>query len=910
MKTLRFAVLFAVLAALSSALAHAQPSWPSSFVFSLPVPCGEERVDTLRMVEPNGESWTVLGVSLRTMAEITFTSPVSLPQSVPAGEPFMLPLRFRPARRGASVDSAIFYLRTASGRYDTVAVRITGQGIGSEPAVSTTVLNFPRTATGGSSMRQLTVYNVGELPLVIDPTTFPVLLPYRITTGMPVVIAPGDSAVIDIVFEPSATGYFTSTARLGGSCGTGFTMEFNGVTDLVGTGAVLRLTHAAFNSLNPEQNPCGATRCGDLTIRNVGNAPLMIDSMVWMHNTGYSVTSSLVYPFFIEPNHDTTVQVCVTSMKRGYTRDTLIVGSNNRRSIAFGLVIDASGSMKDSMDCGAVRYSRIAQAKVQAKDFIAKTLLYIPPLNIQDQLVVCSYTDIVPPIGSGPRYNYIRFPIPLTSFTDPVRVVAQDSIDKIEVITGTPTGAALLEMIDTLKKSPLQNRVIVLLTDGEALDKDTHPAVTIAAAARAAGVRIFTIGIDLNYPEARTYLGDLGYGSGGEMFVVTDCNSLQDAFSSITDIVSRGAKDYEPFELLVTAPELVSNDTLQFDSLMLGTQQCRVLTLTNVGEGVATLDSVQLLNLLGEAAGEFTIDPAATGITFPVTIPERMQTQIQICFVPDSIRVRRSDGVGSYFNCSGAPLRFVVQGVGVAAANLRIQDMSSVLKALPGDIITMPVYADSNLRPYDVDRIDFGISWNKTMLDLQSVAPGPGVGNVSITAPVAFGQHDATAGMTVVGAPKIVGGGEVLAQLQFQVLRGDSLGTSVDLVHGHFADGNPLALLSGNGRLVFDSTCFRDSKPIFFADPAAKVTVGAPGPQPVRSGETLHLPVSSNAPSWVGLALFAADGTLALDPQVVDLSKGERTLDLPLSNLPTGAYYLMVRLPSGVSELRSVVVAR
>jgi|GEM_PF-2032233 len=903
----RCAVLLLVLVALLAPAVRAQ-QWPMVFDFPNPVPCGSVAFDTLRMVESQGTVWTVMAVELLDSVAIRCDSAASLPMSLAAGDTLVIPLRFTPVRRGVAVDSIVVYLKDSSDTYDTVRIRMTGRGIGSQPLVSTTVLNFPRTATGSSLSQTFTLYNVGELPLLIDAASFPVSPPYRVGTLLPAVIAPGDSVVIEIFFEPTASGYFTSTSKVVGSCGTGLTMEFNGVTDLIGTGAVLRLTHAKFSTLNPDQIPCGAEQCGNLTIRNVGNAPLMIDSLVWVHNMGYSVTSSLPFPFFIAPNDDHTVQVCVTSMKRGFTRDTLIVGSNNRRSITFGMVIDASNSMNTNMECSGTPYRRIQQAKLQAQDFIARTLLHIPPLGIQDQLAVCSYTDSLDPVN-GKIFNYINFIVPLTSITAATRTVAQDTVGQIIPIRGTPTGAALNRMLDTLALSPLHNRVIVLLTDGAAADEAMHPRDSIVAKAQALGVRIFTIGIGMD-EYGRDYLLKLARQTGAESYDGSDCSSLQKAFEAITDIVSRGAKDYEAFELQITAPELVSTDTLRFDTLALGTQQCRVLTVTNIGEGDALLDSVQLLSLLGGTSSEFSLDPAATGLTFPITIPERLQVRLQICFRPDSIRVRKAQGVGSYFNCFGEPLDVVLSGVGTAEANIRIQDMSTVLKAMPGDIVSIPVYADSSLLPYDVDVVNFSVRWNKTMLDLRSVSPGAAVGSASIVSPVSFGAREGTVGIAVTGAPRVVGGGQVLAELQFQVLRGDSLGTAVELARGSFADGNPVALLSGAGTILFDSMCFRNSKPLVAFDPGAKVTVGTPGPQPVRSGTVLHVPVNADSPLQLGVALFAADGSLAVAPRIVDLNRGDGVVSVVLDRLPAGAYYLMVRLPSGTSEFRPVVVAQ
>jgi hypothetical protein len=366
--------------------------------------------------------------------------------------------------------------------------------------------------------------------------------------------------------------------------------------------------------------------------------------------------------------------------------------------------------------------------------------------------------------------------------------------------------------------------------------------------------------------------------------------------------VSRGAKTREPFQMKVLSPLIVTAKNVHFDSVYVHGTLCQLITLTNAGEGDAVIDDVQFREAIGVPSTEFSLGP---GVRFPLTIPESGQADVLICFTPDKIRTRKGEAVFSYNSCGAEPAVTGLSGAAFALANLRVSDEKI---GLPGQTVAMPIYADTTLGLYSVNSIRYKVRWNKTMLDLVGVRPGSGAAGTSaaISAPVTFNGRYATVEITSTGTG-IQGGGE-LAQLDFLVLRGDSLASDVELTYGLFEDDNPRAQLANAGMIAFDSTCFRSSKPIQ-SGPVAKVVAGEITPTPA-SGRELALPLVADATTLVSLEVYAVDGTLALPAREHALAAGANTVTIDMSGASSGSYYALVRTAGGETIVRRIVLAR
>ena len=875
-------------------------------------PCDSASCITFPIINPDSTGLAITQVWM--VDSVSFSTPYSVgSDTIAGGDTVLFPICFHPVKRGAISDSIYIVVRHASGS-DTLKIRLAGDGVAPALELTPSVINFPRTASGGSSNRTIFIKNNGERPVTFAAGMLSFPAPFRLVTPLPITIPPGDSVQIRIAFEPKQSGVYSEAVLVPSGCNVQLQLGMNGSTDIIGTGAVLRPSKSGLNEANLESVSCGGLHCVNLTLSNVGNAALTIEQLRWiLGNRGYfidTIVTPAPTPFLIPENGQRIVKVCVQADKPGLIRDTLVMKSNNRSSIAFGLVIDVSRSMEDPMRCGGTTTKRVQQARLQAMNFLSNTLLYLPGLGIQDQIAISRYSGT----SSFPLVDHF---FSLRNVTDAVRTAAVNAVSStiITTVSGTQTGRAVVQMLDTLDKSSLPSKVLVLLTDGQADNEDQRlfPISNIVSAATAAGVRIFTIGIGIEaFPRAqdraafRQYLGDMARQTGGETFEAEDCDSLQFAFEKITDIVSRGNEAREPFVIRITSPLVESDRDLLFDSTYvyaegLADTVCKTITLTNVGEGEAIVDSIQFTDMLGNLTDEFFLKPNST---LPVRVRENRQVDVDICFTPKTLRGRGGKVRFGYNNCGGQPIFRDLTGTGYGRANLRITDER--IGAI-GQRVTLPVYGDTALQFYQVKTLTYSLRWNRTILDLVGVRPGMLAANatVAITQPVTYQGKYATVGITVTGNALATAG--ELALLDFDILRGDTLATLIELTAGQFDDGNPKMLLKNAGTVILDSTCFRPFKPVQATGGVTKITVGQPSPNPAAT-DVVTLPVESSAASALFVEIFNTDGTTVGQTVQHLVPAGNTTMSVEVRQLPPGSYYLTARTPAGEITVRKFVV--
>lgn len=869
------------------------------------VPCDEVLCDTL-WVRATGPNDRLVALFMRDSTSFAIGEGGALPVAIPPGDSVGVPVCFAPSRRGNIVDSLYVIVRRGI-EDERIGVRLSGTGIGPNVEISPPVLNFPRISAGTTTNLTTTLTNTGELPITFGAADLDVSLPFIVRTPLPVTIAPGESIDLDIEFAPTEQGIFSVRVDIQVGCTRILQLGLNGSTDFIGTGGVLRVTKIGFSPANDERVPCDFSQCTDVTLSNVGNATLIVESTDWADGSlGFVLNPPPATPLTIGANESTTVQVCINAQQAGTLRDTLVIASNDRRSIAFGLVIDESISMDTVLACGANSPTRLAEALKQAEIFVDNTLLYLPALGIQDQVAVTLYSG-TPRFPSQPIVENVY---PLTDVTDPTRAAAKASLATPITRGGTWTGAAVRSMIRTLAESPLPDRVIVLLTDGVASDNEHkqgyNPLDTIIKEANAENVRIFSIGLGIPEDDSRgivQYIRDMSQQTRGLHSLANNCGSLQDAFARITEVVSQGGVWREPFQITVTAPQLIADD-VRFDTLYIHDDSCMTLMLTNVGEGTAMVSDVQFTDLLGGATGEFYLEPG--GNSFPINIPENGQRQVRVCFRPDGIRERVGQVRAVYNDCFAIDATGEIAGTGYAEANLRIDDERI---ALPGQIVTLPVYGDSALAGYDVNTIRWTLRWNRTMLELQGVQPGAAATGATVVqvGPVVESGSFASVELEATG-PALTSPGE-LALLDFEFLRGDTLATLVEIVSGVMEDGNPKLLLKNAGIVIHDSICFRELRPITYTGPAPKLAIRSVSPMP-GTGETINVGIETTGTIGFEVSIFSLAGEEIGSPERYGAGEGSNTLQLDVGALRSGTYYLRILDDGGGSSFRKIVISR
>ena len=304
---------------------------------------------------------------------------------------------------------------------------------------------------------------------------------------------------------------------------------------------VLRIEKGEFPST-------GTTRCTEVTLSNQGEQSLLVTNLTWSNgNVGYWIDGVLAMPFFIEAGEQITFPVCYSGPETSLPNDTLNITSNNRPSVAWGFLMDASVSMDTTMPCPQdTARRRIEEAQSIAQLLIDSVLLDRTDLRLQDQFSLSSYTSKREGFGFVPIVQNL---MPLVSTTLTSRNEGSAAVNSIKLIGGTWTGHALRAMIDTLKQSNLPTRVIVLLTDGQTNDEDLslNPVSEIIREAREANVQIVGVRLGFNYTRLDSYLIELADSTKGMFLKASTCNELENIPQKIAIHPYSRTIDREPF---------------------------------------------------------------------------------------------------------------------------------------------------------------------------------------------------------------------------------------------------------------------------------------------------------------------------------------------------------------------------
>ena len=217
------------------------------------------------------------------------------------------------------------------------------------------------------------------------------------------------------------------------------------------------------------------------------------------------------------------------------------------RGRATMLAVDLSGSMSlDDMELAGRTVTRFAAVEAIAGDFIDR--------RVGDELGLIFF---------GTQAYLVT---PLTYDLDAVRAQLHEAVVGLPG-RETAIGDALAVAVKRLADMPEQARVVVLLTDGVNNAGSIAPREA-ARAAKAAGVRIYTIGIGATAMRVPDFFGsrvvnpsadldvsmltDIANETGGRFFRATDTNQLAQAYreiDSLEPVPQQGASLRPRYEL-------------------------------------------------------------------------------------------------------------------------------------------------------------------------------------------------------------------------------------------------------------------------------------------------------------------------------------------------------------------------
>ncbi len=739
----------------------------------------------------------------------SITTP-QIPFSIAAAPPFATPLLINPGTTRTlrlcfsptipglvgSANDLVLTVDTgdaANLARDTLEIR--GISRSASIVVEPSDLNIGGILVGSQTCRPITIRNDGNAPATLASLGVPGA-PFSITPAPSGTLLPGQSIVVDLCFDPTSVGRFSDSLLLAnGSCRTPaiLRMQGAGMDQAPDIGPILQISPL---EIDFDTTRCGTEKCRDITIRNVGNAPSTIDnfdSLIFPFSTTYPQT-----PLVLPADSSLTLTICYAP-DDAPRQDTQLVHFNgdSRYSLTIGTIFDVSLSM-DTLFGGSLTIEKIDAARDGGRNFLS-SLISDTLRGVVDTAAVYEFATVG---DFRQRQDYT---------TDAALLVA--AVPTTAFGFGTCIFYALDQVITDLRQENLPGRrVIVILTDGTNSGFCAQVGLArIIADAQAAGVRIYTIGIgdpgDVNDLE----LGALASQTGGRYFFASSADSLLAVYQAISEDLSKGADGY--FRLIGEgAAPLLSFDppTLSFDSVRVDSTRCADLTVRNDGNAPY-------------AGGPLDgIDPpfaTATPILPPLLPGE--STTVEICFGPDRLRTRLDTVRLSYFRCADEELIALLDGVGYDSVVVEMRDRYT---GRPGSIVQIPLYLlDPLPEKYEVDSIRFEIRFNKTMLalgpdfvDLRGEEAGKIVAEngaaENMIAEIEYADYStdtATVGVLLHGGRAVSDLPTTeLARLNFLVLLGNALETTVEVSSSTFADGNPKVGRKNPATFVIDSICY------------------------------------------------------------------------------------------------------
>lgn len=821
------------------------------------------------------------------------------PMAIPPHETRYFSVCFNPKQRGNVSDNLVY--KELNGM--VTQLRVEGKGVGPEITASNISLIFPRTNPGNTSAPMpVLLKNIGERPITLNTANLRVSSPFNLLATLPKTLATNDTFTIFINFSPNTAGVYSQTLEVIGGCSNTVSIGLNGFTDVNGTGAIIQTSKNLFDPTQITELSCGKDTCGKIIVTNLGSSALKVDSMFWLSSDkGYYLSTKVPTPFFVPINSKKEIEICFKGKGNGFAKDTFRILSNSRNSIAFGLVLDESGSMNNGLKCPSdPAATRMSQTKKQATNFINNTLVNLPSAGVVDELAVfaCAIRR------RGNQDDSLRILTNLKSADNVVKKAATDAISIMTSSGGTSTRLVMRKMIAELGKSKLNKKVLIVITDAsstggsEPEDIQKNPEDVIVREAKAAGVTIFPIGIGTdNF--AKNSMQSIAAKTNGIFFDVSDCGNLQTAFETITSTLSEGTVRDLAFAAKLSVPDLRASG-IDFDSVAIGDTVCKKIFITNEGLGDAIIDDIKLAEITGISSDEYLL---GKGIKTPIVIQEKQQINFDICFAPKKIKSREARINMRYNSCNGEILNPKLNGIGVAEIGLSITGKRIVK---PGDIITVPINVGSSITRFDISKIVFGVRWSKTMLEFNRVIPSAIANGTTfnVTKPTTFTGNKANIEITA-NTGKFSNSGE-MAKVEFTVLRGDSMQSNVEISYGKFDDGNPKARLYDTTAIIqYDTSCFYTAIPVKDINSFVnfnKLVFGEVTPNPVQDN-AVSVAVSSELEGILNADLTDEQGKQIFTNKSFLIKQGDNNLRINLPNISSGVYF--IRFNAGSKQIIS-----
>ncbi|MDH7514980.1 MAG: choice-of-anchor D domain-containing protein [Bacteroidota bacterium] len=746
-----------------------------------------------------------------------------------------------------------------------------------EPRISLTPdqLDFGAVTLGASSCLPVRVENNGNAPLDINRITLP--SPFTVRTTVPRTIPPGGNDTVMFCYEPRARGFASGEAVIENtSCSDpDIRIRLLGVALPATNSALGPILRIVPDTIDFDTTFCRTTKCRLVTFSNIGDTALTVRSLPGIPPP---FTASISVPFELQPGESRTFQVCYTPPDAPRTDTTSVVlYADTRVSLSVGMLFDVSGSMSTTMSDGV---QRIVAAKQAGNDFVSGL---IDTLNVRDEAAIYAFSD-----GFSVRQNFTSD-----------KVLLSNAIQALSASGSTRLYNSSIDAVSQLV-TRTNKRVLIVLTDGENNVGSATPS-DVVAAALAANVTIFTIGIGEANPATLTSIAEQ---TGGRFFSATSTTDLVAVYRQIAVLLSRNtAVAFHVRGRGVTPIVALQPSQLEFDSTKVGRTTCLPLTVRNIGDAPLTVTGITNGNPMFTVVG-----------TLPLIAPGGAAV-IQVCFTPTRLRIIRDTLSVSHNGCTQSDILLPLQGIGYDSVTIAL---TGEYRGKPGNLTVIPVrLLDKLPAEYEVTSYRVVVSYNKTLLgnDRKSTPPGeqPVLTGSSLSAPLtvtdATETCDASRGylMLDLAGPPLENPfpDSVLVRLNFRVLLGNARTTDVALMSAVFADGNPRVGVTGTARFTIDSLCYIDRR---LLDPSRRITGTLKGNTPNPFGSHTRIAYNLAEGCHVRLSVVDAFGRTVCVLRDEWTVKGDHEILFEARNVPPGIYHCLLECGGAVDMMKMLVV--
>ena len=542
------------------------------------------------------------------------------------------------------------------------------------------IITFGDITASQESCVPVVVRNTGTQE--IDVTTLKGLaFPFKIDGLPPTNLKPGDEQELSICFSPFTQGSFADTLTLSnGDCREPVSLfvQGNGLSFVANIGPVLQVVSVDFDT-----TLCGTEKCRSLTLRNVGTDSLQVIEAEQIPIPFSGSISPL--PITIPANEEQTFTICY-SPKSIPSIDSAEVKfrADNRVPLSIAAVFDISKSMVGSF--GGVR--KIDAANGAGRLFIGNLVNEVDRGIIDEGAVyVFGQTEAFARLeGYVTDRSLLQNAVPTAATADSTCLF--DAIIRVSAELGT-------------RNTP-GRRMMVLLTDGR--NDCVSSSITLndaITAAQNAGIQVYTIGIGAINPFDLTQIAEQ---TGGFYSEALTPAGLLASYQRIINALSKDQPAQFTLKGRSVAPELeVSHQSVSFDSVRIGEQQCTVITLKNTGDAPLNINSFVRPSL------HFNVRPA----TIP-EIPPGDSVSLQVCFEPKKLRTIDSIITFGYSRCVPESKSVRLDGIGYDSV---VISMQGVFYARSGDVVNIPVRLQGRVpASYGMDSLELTFRYNKTLL--------------------------------------------------------------------------------------------------------------------------------------------------------------------------------------------------